>query len=305
VGFIGYPNVGKSSVINTLRSKKVCPAAPIPGYTKVWQYITLFRKIFLIDCPGVVYPGDENSETDCVLKGVVRIENLEEPAAFVPAVLERVKKEYLVKTYKIDGWTDSTDFLTILGKRMGRLKKGGDPDYNATAKTVLYDWQRGKLPFFLPPPFDVEPQPSNSSTLISTKVGPLATGNTEEQEQSNTKQNTEQKHIDAPDQILQNLTVREEFQSMPDNKEEIITENQTENPIIDWDEVYKSVDPDNDDNDQMGPIDLPTGDGLPYIKPKKRKAPKQQKRRKGKKQKSQASVFDEFEIVRADKKNKQ
>ena len=44
VGFIGYPNVGKSSIINTLRSKKVCNVAPIPGETKVWQYITLFNQ---------------------------------------------------------------------------------------------------------------------------------------------------------------------------------------------------------------------------------------------------------------------
>ena len=72
VGFIGYPNVGKSSVINTLRAKKVCKVAPVPGETKVWQYITLMRRIFLIDCPGVVYPtGDTDAEI--VLKGVVRI----------------------------------------------------------------------------------------------------------------------------------------------------------------------------------------------------------------------------------------
>jgi nuclear GTP-binding protein len=70
VGFIGYPNVGKSSIINTLRAKRVCKVAPIPGETKVWQYITLFRKIYLIDCPGVVYPNCD-SETDIVLKGVV------------------------------------------------------------------------------------------------------------------------------------------------------------------------------------------------------------------------------------------
>jgi nuclear GTP-binding protein len=70
VGFIGYPNVGKSSIINTLRSKKVCSVAPIAGETKVWQYITLMRRIYLIDCPGVVYPSDD-SDTDVILKGVV------------------------------------------------------------------------------------------------------------------------------------------------------------------------------------------------------------------------------------------
>ena len=62
VGFIGYPNVGKSSVINTLRSKKVCKVAPLAGETKVWQYITLMRRIFLIDCPGVVFPTGETDE---------------------------------------------------------------------------------------------------------------------------------------------------------------------------------------------------------------------------------------------------
>lgn len=70
VGFVGYPNVGKSSVINTLRTKLVCKVAPIPGETKVWQYITLTKRIFLIDCPGVVYHSTD-SETDIVLKGVV------------------------------------------------------------------------------------------------------------------------------------------------------------------------------------------------------------------------------------------
>ncbi|MQM17415.1 hypothetical protein Taro_050384, partial [Colocasia esculenta] len=72
VGFVGYPNVGKSSVINTLRTKNVCKVAPIRGETKVWQYIMLTKRIFLIDCPGVVYQN-KDSETDIDLKGVVRV----------------------------------------------------------------------------------------------------------------------------------------------------------------------------------------------------------------------------------------
>lgn len=49
---------------------QVCKVAPVPGETKVWQYITLTKRIFLIDCPGVVYRSHD-SETDVVLKGVV------------------------------------------------------------------------------------------------------------------------------------------------------------------------------------------------------------------------------------------
>lgn len=55
---------------------QVCKVAPVPGETKVWQYITLMKRIFCIDCPGVVYHGTDNTDTQAVLKGVVRVENL-------------------------------------------------------------------------------------------------------------------------------------------------------------------------------------------------------------------------------------
>ncbi|KFP64406.1 Nucleolar GTP-binding protein 2, partial [Cariama cristata] len=159
VGFIGYPNVGKSSVINTLRSKKVCNVAPIAGETKVWQYITLMRRIFLIDCPGVVYPSGD-TETDIVLKGVVQVEKIKSPEDHISAVLERAKPEYLRKTYKIDSWKDTEDFLEKLASRTGKLLKGGEPDLQTVSKMVLNDWQRGRIPFFVKPPnAETGPQP--------------------------------------------------------------------------------------------------------------------------------------------------
>ncbi|XP_035606632.1 nucleolar GTP-binding protein 2 [Oncorhynchus keta] len=151
VGFIGYPNVGKSSVINTLRSKKVCNVAPLAGETKVWQYITLMRRIFLIDCPGVVYPS-EDSESDIVLKGVVQVEKIRNPEEHIPAVLERAKPEYIQKTYRIPTWRSPEDFLEKLAMRMGKLLKGGEPDLPCVSKMVLNDWQRGRIPFFVKPP---------------------------------------------------------------------------------------------------------------------------------------------------------
>ena len=67
--------MGKSSIVNTLRQKKVCKTAPLAGETKVWQYVTLMERIFLIDCPGVVYPQGD-TETDIILKGVESIAEL-------------------------------------------------------------------------------------------------------------------------------------------------------------------------------------------------------------------------------------
>ncbi|CAI4225741.1 unnamed protein product [Auanema sp. JU1783] len=151
VGFIGYPNVGKSSLVNTLRKKKVCKTAPIAGETKVWQYVMLMRKIYMIDCPGVVYPQGD-TETDIILKGVVRVENVRDPENHIQGVLDRVKVEHLKKTYTISDFTDWEDFLTKIAMRSGRLLKGGEPDINSVAKQVLNDFQRGKLPYFSPPP---------------------------------------------------------------------------------------------------------------------------------------------------------
>ena len=160
VGFIGYPNTGKSSIINTLRSKKVCSVAPIAGETKVWQYITLMKKIYLIDCPGVVPPGKGETDDEKVLRGVVRVEHLANPEDYIPEILTRCKTKYLQRTYKLRQWADHTDFLEQLARRCGRLGKGGEPDINVTAKMVLNDWTRGKLPYFTPPPgCRMEPRP--------------------------------------------------------------------------------------------------------------------------------------------------
>jgi len=109
------------------------------------------RRIFLIDCPGVVYPTGE-TETETILKGVVRVEYVKYAEYHIPAVLQRVKQDYIAKTYKIASWTDSEDFLKQFATRSGRLLKGGEPDISTAAKMVLNDWQRGKLPYYVRPP---------------------------------------------------------------------------------------------------------------------------------------------------------
>ena len=153
VGIIGYPNVGKSSLINTLSGQKVSNVSPIPGETKVWQYVTLFKRIYLIDCPGVVYES-KDSEADKVFKGVVRAEKLEEPERYVPDLLERVRHEYLERAYNCDpeDLRDANTFLSALCKKRGRLHKGGEPDKRTAAQSLMFDLQRGKIPYFMPPP---------------------------------------------------------------------------------------------------------------------------------------------------------
>ncbi|KAI8252031.1 Nucleolar GTP-binding protein 2 [Colletotrichum sp. SAR11_239] len=154
VGLIGYPNVGKSSIVNTLRKKKVANVAPIPGETKVWQYITLTKKIYLIDCPGIVPPSQTDTPQDLLLRGVVRVENVEHPEQYIPAVLAKVKPHHMERTYELKGWKNHTEFLEMIARKSGRLLRKGEPDVDGVAKMILNDFMRGKIPWFTPAPVD-------------------------------------------------------------------------------------------------------------------------------------------------------
>jgi nuclear GTP-binding protein len=123
--------VGKSSIINAIRGEKVCKTAPIPGETRTWQYVTLMRRIYLVDCPGVVYPQGDTEE-EIVLKGVVRIEKLKTPEDYVLGVLRRARPEYIMRQYDIKDLdpADHMGFLEKIAIRYGRLLKGGEPDFH-------------------------------------------------------------------------------------------------------------------------------------------------------------------------------
>jgi len=171
VGFFGYPNVGKSCIINTLVKKKSCKVAPIPGETKVWQYVLLFSKIYMIDCPGVVYPSQDVSDEELVLRGVQRSELIDQPEYYIQAILDKIRPEYIRKTYNVQSWTNSWDFLEQLAVKRGKLLKKGIPHIHCVSCQVLDDWKRGKLPWFIPPPFedDLEDQKVKEAAIKEVK----------------------------------------------------------------------------------------------------------------------------------------
>lgn len=88
----------------------------------MWQYVTLMKRVYLIDCPGVVYSSGDD-ESQLVLKGVVRVENVPAPEMHIDALLKRVRPEHVRATYVVDHWEDSEDLLTQCAKRMGKLLK--------------------------------------------------------------------------------------------------------------------------------------------------------------------------------------
>jgi nuclear GTP-binding protein len=86
------------------------------------------------------------------------------PSDYIASILNSCKKEYMVRTYRIADWESPEDFLEKVAQKSGKLLKGGEPDINTVAKMILNDWQRGKIPFFVPPPGCEMPPPPEEAT---------------------------------------------------------------------------------------------------------------------------------------------
>ncbi|CRH03913.1 GTPase, putative [Plasmodium relictum] len=152
IGLIGYPNVGKSAIINSLKKKVVCISACLPGQTKYWQFIKLTNKVYLIDCPGIVPYDVEDS--DKILRCTMRIEKITNPHFYIDDIFKMVNKSHIFKIYKLSEdltFQNSEEFLEILAKKMGKLLKGGQPDIISVSKIILNDWIKGKIPYFVNP----------------------------------------------------------------------------------------------------------------------------------------------------------
>ncbi|KAK5974433.1 Ferrous iron transporter B, partial [Trichostrongylus colubriformis] len=135
VGIVGFPNVGKSSVINSLKRRRACNVGALPGITKEIQEIELDKHIRLIDSPGVVLLNAKDLDpVEVALRNAIRVDNLMDPVAPVIAILRRCSKQTLMLHYSIPEFNSTEQFLALVARKLGRLKKGARPDTNAAAK---------------------------------------------------------------------------------------------------------------------------------------------------------------------------
>lgn len=151
-GIIGSPNVGKSSVINSLSRRSAAGVGSTPGFTRVMQEIEVTSRIKILDSPGVIASSGLEISPSMVLRNSIKIELLEDPVQPVSFILDKVPKEQLMELYGINTFSDADDFLTQLAQKRGKLHKGGEADIEAMARMVLDDWNKGHIRYYTIPP---------------------------------------------------------------------------------------------------------------------------------------------------------
>ena len=140
VGVVGYPNTGKSSVINSLTGKKKAPTSSQSGYTRSLRKCRASGKIMLFDTPGVI-DFRKNDEITLALFGSVDANQLKDPIGTALVLVERMK-DNVRERYKVEG-EEAYELLENVARKMNMLQSGGVPDERRAAIRIISDWQQG------------------------------------------------------------------------------------------------------------------------------------------------------------------
>jgi len=178
LGMVGFPNVGKSSVLNVLvgasrrdHATHRVGVASQPGKTRHFQTLDVPDRpdLTLCDCPGLVFPSFVADAADLVVAGVVPLSRVKDCWPGIRLVTRRVPRVVLEAYYgielpggsRLDGMvgdvggreTTAEELLTAYCRARSLVAAAsGAPDFHRAGKTVLGDYVTGKLLFCHAPP---------------------------------------------------------------------------------------------------------------------------------------------------------
>jgi len=146
IGVIGYPNTGKSSVINlVLGRKEIAKTSSESGFTKGVQKLKVVKGVYFLDSPGII-PTDERFGSLLKLAqiGVKTFDKVADPDMIVHELMKKYPGVF-EHFYRVDAKGDSDKLIQEVGEKMGFLLKRHEVDVDRTARIILKDWQRGHI----------------------------------------------------------------------------------------------------------------------------------------------------------------
>lgn len=161
---VGIPNVGKSTLINSLAKRKAAQTGDKPGVTKSLQWIKVGKELEVLDTPGVLWPKFENDQNGLILAALGSIKDdvvhMDDLALYCCQYLMDNKPEALIDTYGISD-IEETPWQTLqaIARKRGWLQKG-DIDENRTMRTFVQDIRSsklGRITWELPPALQSDP----------------------------------------------------------------------------------------------------------------------------------------------------
>ncbi|XP_047632450.1 guanine nucleotide-binding protein-like 3 isoform X1 [Phacochoerus africanus] len=150
VGVIGFPNVGKSSIINSLKQEWICNVGVSMGLTRCMQVVPLDKQITLIDSPGFI-ASPLNSASALALRSPASIEVIK-PVEAASAILSHADARQVVLKFTVPDFENSLEFFTSFAQRRGLHQKGGSPNVEGAAKLLWSEWTGASLGYYCHPP---------------------------------------------------------------------------------------------------------------------------------------------------------
>lgn len=148
---LGVPNSGKSTLVNNLCGLARAVTGNRPGVTKGKQWVKLSNNIEILDTPGTLWPNLEVEETALQLAYIGSIKDdvlqIEELVLSLISDLQKLYPSLLEEKYQIEDLQIKTpiELLDEIAEKKKCLLKGGEIDYERTAKAVLDDFRKNRI----------------------------------------------------------------------------------------------------------------------------------------------------------------